>query len=301
VTLPRSVLVTGGAGFIGARLGAALAAAGSDVLALDDLSAPGTAPPPRQARLALLLADVRDADAVARAAADRELVVHLASVVGVERVVADPERTQSVCVDGARSVLHACRASGAALLAFSSSEVTDAPRRGPRAAYAAAKRQAEALLLAAAHDVPVTLVRPFNVVGPGQSAEQGMVLPVLARAARAGGPLPVHGDGRQLRSFLHVDDLVDALLALLAVHAGRAAPGGEVLEIGGTERVSIAEVARRLVALAGAGARVQFGAPAPLREDLERRAPDLSALRALIPFAPRRGLDRILADVLAHA
>jgi UDP-glucose 4-epimerase len=227
--------------------------------------------------------------------------VHLASVVGVERVVADPERTRCVCEDGARSVLDACRAAGAALLAFSSSEVTDPPRRGPRAAYALSKRRAEEMLLAAAHEVPVTLVRPFNVVGPGQSAEQGMVLPVLARAARAGGALPVHGDGRQLRSFLHVDDLVDALLALLAVAGGRAGPGGEVLEIGGTERVSIAEVAARLATLAGTGARVQLGAPAPLREDLERRAPDLGALRARIPFAPRRGLDTILAEVLAHA
>jgi UDP-glucose 4-epimerase len=301
VSLPRTVLVTGGAGFIGARLCAALAAAGCDVLALDDLSAPGAAPPPVSPRVRLLVADVRDAPAVARAAAGREVLVHLASVVGVERVVADPARTRAVVEDGARSVLAACRATGAALLAFSSSEVTDPPRRGPRAAYADAKRRVEQLLLAAAHDVPVTLVRPFNVVGPGQSAEQGMVLPVLARAARAGGLLPVHGDGRQLRCFLHVDDLVDALLALLAAQGGRAPAGGEVLEIGGTERVSIAEVARRLAALAGNGARVQLGAPAPLREDLERRAPDLTALRARIAFAPARGLDRILAEVLAHA
>jgi len=299
--MPRNVLVTGGAGFIGARLAVALARAGADVLALDDLSAPGASPPGPAPGLAFVRADVRDAAAVARAAAGRELVLHLASVVGVERVVRQPGLTESVSLEGARAVLAACRATGAALVAFSSSEVTDPPRSGPRGAYARAKRGAEELLLAAAGELPVTLVRPFNVVGPGQSAEQGMVLPVLARAALRGQPLPVHGDGRQERCFLHVDDLVEALLQLLAATGGRAAPGGELLEIGGVERVSIGEVAERLAALAGRGARVQRGVPAPLREDRVRRAPDLAALRRHVAFAPRRGLDAILAEVLARA
>jgi UDP-glucose 4-epimerase len=301
MSIPRSALVTGGAGFIGAPLCTALARAGCDVLALDDLSAPGTQAPLPAPRLGFVRADVRDAAAVARAAAGRELVVHLASVVGVERVLVEPARTESVCLDGARAVLAACRAQRAALVLFSSSEVTDSPRRGPRAAYARAKRAAEELALAAAHELPVTIVRPFNVVGPGQSAEQGMVLPVLAAAARAGRPLPVHGDGRQQRCFLHVDDLVEALLALFAATGGRASPGGEILEIGGTERVAIGEVAERLAALGAPGARVQRGTPAPQREDQERRAPDLSALRRRITFLPRRDLSAILADVLSRA
>jgi len=299
--MPRSVLVTGGAGFIGARLALALARAGAQVLALDDLSAPGSASPPSHSRLALRVADVRDAGAVAEAAAGRDLVLHLAAVVGVEQVIADPARTWSVILDGTRTVLAACRAPRTPLVAFSSSEVTDAPRQGPRAAYADSKRAAEALLLGAAHELPVTIVRPFNVVGAGQSAQQGMVLPVLAAAARAGRALPVHGDGRQQRCFLHVDDLVETLLALLAAHGGRAAPGGEVLEIGGVERVAIGEVAARLAARGAPGARVQADASAPLREDRERRAPDLAALRARVAFAPRRGLDAILQEVLDGA
>src|SRR6186997_458936 len=170
MSTPRSALVTGGAGFIGARLVASLARAGCDVLALDDLSAPGAVAPAPAGKLDFLRADVRDAGAVARAAAGRELVVHLASVVGVERVLVEPDRTESVCLGGARAVIEACRARRTPLVLFSSSEVTDAPRRGPRAAYARAKRAAEELALAAAHELPVTIVRPFNVVGSGQSA-----------------------------------------------------------------------------------------------------------------------------------
>ncbi len=299
--MPRSVLVTGGAGFIGARLALALARGGAEVLALDDLSAPGSAPPPPHPRLALQVADVRDERAVRSAGAGRDLVLHLAAVVGVEQVVADPARTTSVILEGTRVVLGACRARRTPLVFFSSSEVTDPPRHGPRGSYADAKRRAEALLLAAAGELPVTVVRPFNVVGSGQSADQGMVLPVLAAAARAGRPLPVHGDGRQQRCFLHVDDLVEALLALLAATGGRGPPGGEVLEIGGTERVAIGDVAAQLAALGAPGARVQRAAAAPLREDRERRAPDLAALRARIPFAPRRDLSSILQEVLAGA
>jgi len=301
---PRRVLITGGAGFIGSRLARRLARDGdpdaASVIALDDLSAPGSTSSLGPG-VQLDVADVRDERAVERAMDGARLVLHLASVVGVDAVTAQPERTGSVIRQGTAVVARAALRRGCPLVFFSSSEVTDAPRRGPRAVYAEAKRDAEALLLGLSHELPVTIVRPFNIVGPGQASEQGMVLPVLAAAARAGAPLPVHGDGRQERAFLHVDDLVDALLELLARTGGAAAPGGEVLEIGGTERLSIGELAERLSALAGTAAPVQRGAPDGAREDRPRRAPDLSALRRRIDFAPRRGLSQILADALACA
>jgi UDP-glucose 4-epimerase len=294
------VLVTGGAGFIGARIARRLLQRGAAVALLDDLSAPGESPLPRDADLTLI-ADVRDPRAVARASESCDLVLHLASVVGVDAVTADPARTGSVIRRGTEVVLDECLRGERPLIFFSSSEVTDAPRTGPRAVYAEAKRDAEALLLDAAHRVPVTIIRPFNIVGPGQPLEQGMVLPALAAAARAGRPLTVHGDGSQERAFLHVDDLVDVMMDLLEQSRGIAPPGGGVLEIGGTGRVSIGHVAERLTRLAGCGAPVARGAPDGLREDRPRRAPDLSALRRRIAFAPRRSLDQILTDVLARA
>jgi UDP-glucose 4-epimerase len=294
------VLITGGAGFIGARLARRLIGRGASVVVLDDLSAAGDSPLALGAD-SLLIADVRDPRAVARASEHCDLVLHLASVVGVDAVTADPERTGSVIRHGTEVVLQQCLRGERPVVFFSSSEVTDAPRSGPRAVYAEAKRDAEAMLLDAAHRVPVTIIRPFNIVGPGQSLEQGMVLPTLAAAARAGRPLAVHGDGHQERAFLHVDDLVDVMMDLLDQARGIAPPGGEVLEIGGIGRVSIGHVAERLACLAGSGAAVSRGTPDGLREDRPRRAPDLSALRRRIAFAPRRSLDDILSDVLARA
>lgn len=294
------VLITGGAGFIGARLARRLLRSGASVALLDDLSAPSTAPLPAGAA-PLLIGDVRDPRAVREASEGCNLVLHLASVVGVDAVTADPVRTGSVIRRGTEVVLAEALAGERPLVFFSSSEVSDAPRSGPRAIYAEAKRDAEALLLDAAERLPITIIRPFNIVGPGQPAEQGMVLPTLAAAARAGAALAVHGDGSQQRAFLHVDDLVDVMLELLGQAHGIAPPGGEVLEIGGTGRVSIGHVAERLAELAGRGATVARGAPDGVREDLPRRAPDLSALRHRVSFAPRRTLDQILNDVLARA
>jgi len=302
--MDRSITVTGGAGFIGGHLVRRLlaghpsrAARGQRITVLDDLSAPSTLPLPRDPRLRLVVGDVRDRAAVLRAGAGAGLVLHLASVVGVDAVTDDPLRTGSVIREGTARVLEHCRRTGAGLLAFSTSEVTDPPRSGPRAVYAEAKRDAEAMLLAAAHELPVTIVRPFNIVGPGQSAP-GMVIPALARAARHGAPMPVHGDGSQRRSFLHVDDLVDAVLGLLAQPADAS---GAIIEIGSEQRVSIAALAEALASMAGSAARPARMAPDARREDRPRRGPDLNALRQRTRFKPQRDLEQILQEALAHA
>jgi len=296
-TDPNPICVTGGAGFCGVHLVRRLLGAGRVVSVLDDLSAPSDLSLPSWPAVRCVVGDVRDERALGIAAADAGTVLHLASVVGVEAVTADPERTGSVIREGTARVVEWARAHGARVIAFSTSEVTDTERQGPRAVYAEAKRDAEALLLAAGDDIPVTIVRPFNVVGPGQSAP-GMVLPALARAARVGAALPVHGDGRQERSFLHVDDLCDAVLGLLDVPSPA---GGEVLEVGSEERVPIGEVAARLAALAGGASRPAVVDAHPQREDRPRRAPDLTALRRRVRFAPRRDLDAILREALVVA
>lgn len=304
--MTRSLLLTGGAGFLGCHLARGLLARGDHVTILDDLSAPSPLGLPRHPHLTRLRGDVRDPRAVERALdrahVDRAshaspAIVHLAAVVGVERVVADPGRVDSVVRDGTGVVLDAARRHGAPLVAFSSSEVTDLPRHGPRAVYAEAKSDAERLLLQAGGGLALTVLRPFNVVGRGQSAP-GSVLPRLASRARLGAPLELHGEGGQERCFLHVDDLVDGLLALLdrPAHDRR-----ELLEIGGDLRTSMVALARRLAHLAGRGASIRLHAHAEDREDRPRRLPDLSALRRVIAFAPRRGWDVVLREALASA
>ncbi len=297
----QRVLVTGGAGFIGSRLVERLLEQERSVVVLDDLSSPGSAPPAPRRGLRFVAGDVRRRATLHEAARGAQLVLHLASVVGVDRVLADARATDEVARTGTRHAIGAARAARCPLVVFSTSEVTDAPRRGPRAVYARAKRAAEQAALAAARDLPVTIVRPFNVVGGGQSPAQGMVLPAFAAAALRGGPLPVHGDGRQARSFLHVDDFVETLLALLAATGGRQPPGEEIVEIGAERSIAIGALAERIARLGARGAEPRRTAGAPRRADRRRRAPDLGALRRQVAFAPRRPLDAILQDVLARA
>lgn len=290
----RHALITGGAGFLGSHVARALLARGVAVSVLDDLSAGSAASVPRGARL--VVADVRDPASMRAAAEACDVVLHLACVVGVDAVTAQPGRTDDVIRRGTAVALATAREVGAALMSFSSSEVTDVPRSGPRAVYADAKRWAEEHVRAAAGDVPALIVRPFNVVGPGQSPARGSVVPAMARAAARGAALTVHGDGEQTRTFLHVDDLVTAVLALLEQPWGRDV---DVVEVGGTEPVTIAALAERLAALSGGAARVERRLAPERREDRPRRRPDLDALRRRVAFAPSRDLDAILVDVLA--
>lgn len=296
MTTARHVLITGGAGFLGSHLSRALVAQGSRVTVLDDLSAGCSGDVPRDARL--VVADVREPASVRAAARGCDLVLHLACVVGVDAVTAQPERTDDVIRRGTAVALAAAREAGAALMSFSSSEVTDVPREGPRAVYARAKRWAEDHVRSEAGDLPALVVRPFNVVGPGQSPSRGSVVPTLARAAARGATLPIHGDGEQTRTFLHVDDLVAAVLALLGQPWGDEV---DVVEIGSPHPVTIAALAERLSALAGGASRVERRRAPARREDRPRRRPDLDALRRRVPFEPRRDLDAILTDVLADA
>lgn len=290
------VLVTGGAGFVGSHLVRALLRQGDRVTVLDDLSAPSPLGLPDDTRLERQLGDVRDPAAVARALDRRPThVVHLAAVVGVERVVARPERVDSVIRDGGGVVLEAARRHGLPLLSVSTSEVTDAPREGPRRVYAEAKADAERAALAA-DELPVTVVRPFNVVGAGQTAP-GAVLPRLAAQARRGAPLSVHGDGSQERGFLHVDDLVEAITALLAQTGAQRG----LVEVGQPVRTRILDLARRLAGLAGRGSAVQLVDADVGREDRPRRAPDLRALGERVSWAPRRPLESILRGALLGA
>ncbi|HEX6884931.1 MAG TPA: NAD-dependent epimerase/dehydratase family protein [Planctomycetota bacterium] len=311
------VLVTGGAGFIGAHLVQALRARGDEVLVLDDLSTGRAANlAGQEAGCELVRGSVLDAALVARLVARVEGVFHLAARVGVRLVLEQPSATLETNVVGTRNVLAAAARQGARVLFASSSEVygrneappfaEDAPllpgaTREPRWSYALSKAMGEALAFAHAreHGLPVIVVRFFNVVGPRQRGDFGMVLPRFVRAAVAGVPLEVYGDGAQTRSFLHVGDAVERLLALWDEPRAR----GQVVNVGGAEELSILELARRVRAAAGSSAEL---VRMPYREaygtemrDFRRRVPDLARLAGLIGPRPARSLEAIVAELVA--
>lgn len=323
-SFPGSVLVTGGAGFVGARVVRGLLAAGSRVVVADDLSCGDASRLPLgHSRLTLHPLDVeapRGLLALCGEEGPFDVVLHLAARVGVRRVLADPEGCRSAHRAAARELVAALQSLPAAsrprLVAASTSEVyrecaqplTEShPLRsrdaGGRWAYAASKLEMEATLDAAsdlwpADRGPVHL-RLFNVVGPGQDAEGGMVLPTFVRCALAGAPLPVHGDGEQVRTLAHVDDLAADVVEVLLRPDFPAGP----LNLGGTARCTVNELAHEVLTAAGGG-RLRSVDPrhtlSARFEEVRHREPCLDRARDLGLAGRARSLADIVRDSLEY-
>jgi UDP-glucose 4-epimerase len=313
-------LVTGGAGFIGSHLAELLLEQDTEVWALDDLSTGSLENVEHlrdDPRFHLVVDSVLSWPVVNELVHKCDVVYHLAAAVGVRLIVERPVETLVTNVRGTEIVLDHCHRFGKRVLVASTSEVygdhreerplAESDRRiyGPttqrRWAYADSKAMDEFLALAhvAENDLDCVIVRLFNTVGPRQSGQYGMVIPSFVRRALAGERLEVHGDGTQTRCFCHVQDTIRALTGLMD-----AAPTGEIYNVGSQERISIRELASRVL---GATRSTSEVVQVPYEEvydqgieDMLHRIPSLEKVREAIGWQPTRSLDEILADVIAH-
>ena len=313
-------LITGGAGFIGSHLAETLILQGHEVIVLDDLSTgqlENIAHLSQRRGFRCVIGSVTDAKAVAPLVEQSDVVFHLAAAVGVKLVCQAPIHTIHTNVNGTETVLEAAHRYKKRALVASTSEVygkgNALPYRedadlvlGPpdktRWGYACSKLMDEFLALGYAreHDLPVTVVRLFNTVGPRQSARYGMVLPNFVRWALANEPITVHGDGSQTRSFTWVGDVIWAMSAL--INEPRAA--GQVFNIGNGEEISIRDLALRICEMTGSTSDLRF---VPYEqafdrsfEDMPRRVPDISRLRRLVAYEPRVHLNTIIETVIRY-
>ncbi len=314
------VLITGGAGFIGSHLAETLLGQGHAVSIIDDLSTGAVANIRHlkpDARFRYVLDSLSNEQALAELIDDADTIIHLAAAVGVELIVQRPVASIETNVNGTEAVLRLAAKKGKLVLLASTSEVygksTALPFRedadlvlGPstvgRWSYACSKLLDEFLALAYHYerDLPVIVVRFFNTVGPRQTGRYGMVIPRFVRAALTAQPLQVYGDGQQSRCFTYVGDAVDAMIRLLATPAAI----GQVFNIGNPEEVTILDLARRVVALAGSPSSIvtvpyetAYGAQF---EDMRRRVPSIEKIARLTGYEPSMDLDAILRAVIAH-
>jgi UDP-glucose 4-epimerase len=143
-------------------------------------------------------------------------------------------------------------------------------------------------------------VRLFNTVGPRQTGRYGMVIPTFVRQALTGAPITVYGDGRQMRSFTYVGDVVEGLIGLAA--EPRAV--GQVFNIGHTQETTIGDLAERVRTITGSASeivRIPYDeAYEEGFEDMPRRVPDLTKISQLVGYRPTVNLDGILERVVAH-
>lgn len=313
-------LITGGAGFIGSHLADHLLARGDEVLLLDDLS---TGSRRNVAHLLgrpdveLVVGSILDEGVLGEVMARCDRVFHLAAAVGVHLVVERPLESLRTNIRGSELVFEQACAHRRPVLVTSTSEIygknasdrlcedddriLGSPLKS-RWAYSESKAVDEILAYTYYREkgLPAVIVRLFNTVGPRQTGRYGMVIPRFVTQAIRDEPITVYGDGTQSRCFCHVADVVEALVDLLE-HP--EAPG-RVFNVGGTEEVTMAELAAIITQQANSTSQVRLipydEAYEEGFEDMQRRVPDTGRVRELIGFDPQHDLLSIIDSVIAE-
>lgn len=310
------IVVTGGLGFLGSHLVEHLLQQGHRVHVLDDLSS-GAIDNVAAARshpgFRLTVGSAADPATAARVCRTAGAVFHLAGMVGVQRLAAEPRTVMQGNLRCTEIMLEVAAAARLPILIASSSEVygdgpvpfreSDLVRPGAtqnlRGGYACAKAMGEWLALAHAQQdgLPVTVARLFNVVGPRQNGAYGMVLPRFVHQARSGQPITVFGDGTQTRCFGAVREIARALAELLATKAAR----GQCVNVGSDREIAVlhlAEMVKRAVHSRSPIVLVPHERVFPKGFlDPQRRVPCLDRLRELIGWAPEQTIESIVGEL----
>jgi UDP-glucose 4-epimerase len=263
---PRRVLVTGGAGFIGSALVRRLAASAIPVRVFDDLSIGNRAYLDGQP-CELVVASLTDPAAVRDAVAGCDAVVHLAARAGIPDSVTDPLGTFDANVTQTVSLLDAARLAGVRRFVLASSNAVLGPHEPPAdetvltrpsSPYGASKLAGEAYVTAyaATYGIAACALRFSNAYGP-RSLHKKSVVASWLRAALAGTPLTIHGDGEQTRDFVHVDDLASALHAALDAPEDRVA--GAIMQVGTGRETTVNELAATIELAVGRTLTVHHG------------------------------------------
>jgi dTDP-glucose 4,6-dehydratase len=302
------MVITGAAGFLGSHLCDHFLARGWSVVGIDNFltGVPGNLGHlDGNGRFRFLRADVAKPFAVDGPV---DLVLHFASPASPRDYLRYPVQTLEVDSLGTANALALAEAHDARFVLASTSEVYGDPQVhpqpesywgnvnpiGPRSVYDEAKRFAEALTMAhhRSRGLDARIVRIFNTYGPRMRADDGRVIPQFITCALSRIPLPVHGDGRQTRSFCFVDDLAEGICRL-ATYDGL---GGKVFNLGNPEEVSLLELIDEVGALIGSTLE-RVHVPLP-EDDPVRRRPDIRKAQAELGWGPtvplREGLRRTI-------
>ncbi len=311
-------LITGGAGFIGSHLSEKLLAQGDQVTIIDNLSTgrfENIAHLTQNPQFRYAIEDIRHAAVMDRLGSECDVIYHLAAAVGVFSIVHSPIDTLEINVGGTEIVLQTARRYRKKVLIASTSEVYGkgikvpfsedddrilGPTTKSRWSYAASKELDEFLGLAyhKAVDLPVTIFRLFNTVGPRQVGNYGMVVPRFVQWALQGEPIQVYGDGQQSRCFANVHDVVDAIATL----GHNDSVAGEVFNIGNDREISIYGLAQMVKEHAGSHSEIVFipydQAYEVGFEDMRRRVPDVSKIHAAIGWQPTTSLEMTVDQII---
>lgn len=299
----KRILVTGGAGFLGSHLCERLLLDGHDILCVDNFytgSKRNIAHLLGHPRFELLRHDVTFPLYV-----EVDEIYNLACPASPVHYQNDPVQTTKTSVHGAINLLGLAKRTKARILQASTSEVYGDPGQHPqreeywgnvnpigiRSCYDEGKRCAETLFMdyRRQHGMTVKIARIFNTYGPRMQMDDGRVVSNFIVQALRGEPITIYGDGRQTRSFCHVDDLIEGLVRLMASPPEFCGP----VNLGNPGEFTMLELAQRVKALTGSASVLQFR-PLP-GDDPARRRPDIALARRVLAWEPRVDLAAGLA------
>jgi len=304
----RSVLVTGGAGFLGSHLCDRLLVAGHDVICLDNFFT-GTKRNIEhllgQPRFELLRHDVTFPLYV-----EVDEIYNLACPASPIHYQHDPVQTTKTSVHGAINMLGLAKRLRCRILQASTSEVYGDPSLhpqredywgnvnpiGPRSCYDEGKRCAETLFFDyfRQHRLDIKVARIFNTYGPRMHPNDGRVVSNFIVQALRGEPITLYGDGKQTRSFCYVDDLIDGLIRLMGSDSGFTGP----VNLGSEGEFTIRHLAETIVAMVGSPSRIEFRSLP--QDDPKQRRPDIGLAREQLGWQPRVPLESGLSNTIAY-
>ena len=311
-------LITGGAGFIGSHLADRLLDRGDQVVLLDDLSTGRLSNIEHlngRSDAEFVLGSILNTDLVDSVVSRVDAIFHLAAAVGVNLIVEKPLESLITNIRGTETVVEKAHKYNTRILVMSTSEIygkntsdslsedddriLGSPLKS-RWSYSEAKAIDEILAYTYWREkgLETVIIRLFNTVGPRQTGSYGMVVPRFVGQALRHQPLTIFGEGTQTRCFCHVSDVVGGLVAL----SEHPEAFGKVFNLGGTEEISIGDLAERIIELAGSDSEVEYipydAAYEEGFEDMVRRVPNVDRARQLVGFEPSVGLDDIIRSVI---
>ena len=316
----KKILITGGAGFIGSHLAEKLLKDNGEVFVVDNLST-GRLENIEHLKsnkdFHFIEGSVLDEDLMKELIGEVEQIYHLAAAVGVKKILEEPLDCLLTNINGTEIVLKEASKRKVKVLITSSSEVYGKGDKIPfkeeddriygsvynnRWIYAFSKGVDEFLGLAyfKEKNLPVVIVRFFNIIGPRQVGRYGMVVPTFIKQGLKGEPITVYGDGKQTRSFADVEDVVNALIKLMTVKEAE----GQVINMGADREISINNLAQKVKELTNSSSKIThipYNQAYPDGfEDLKRRVPDISNIRRMIGYEPKFSLEDTIKKIIKY-
>ena len=313
----EKVIITGGAGFIGSNLAEHLFENGTkEILIIDDFSTGSFKNIEHLENINIIDSRIEDVEDLEKQLSSYNFCFHLAAGVGVKYIMDNVSKALNTNIEATHKIFNVCSKLNIPILITSTSEVygvsedeiwTEETKSllGPptklRWSYATSKLIDEFMALAEYNDGNLNpiIVRLFNIIGPNQSSEFGMVVPKFVDAAIKGDEIIIHGTGEQTRSFTWVGDVVNYFRELALIE-----PYGEIFNIGQPEEISIKELAELVIFKTNSSSKIKFISHeeeyGKAFEDPMRRTPGIEKIVSLTGIKPSKKLEEMIEEIINY-